>query len=208
MVKKYKIVLIQSNNVKKVLATSNVKRNIYSKFNKFLREKKPLFILNYTKRKNTSFELGVMSTLPSKSDVYKKDELGRNIIVNIDYPNYFLHDLSSYWVEEKVYDHQIKKRIFFNTFITNYTKSKNIKHIFTLNNKLIVQENDKYFLFSLKTTQDSKRFLDCIKKHLYKYGRSDCLLIPDTSTVQRKELYKLLEIQGFNKKMLYKHFTY
>tara|TARA_R110000824_G_scaffold21970_1_gene81159 strand:+ start:768 stop:1394 length:627 start_codon:yes stop_codon:yes gene_type:complete len=208
MVKKYKIVLIQSNNVKKVLATSNVKRNIYSKFNKFLREKKPLFILNYTKRKNTSFELGVISTLPSESDVYKKDELGRNVIVNIDYPNYFLHDLSSYWVEEKVYDHQIKKRIFFNTFITNYTKSKNIKHIFTLNNKLIVQENDKYFLFSLKTTQDSQRFLDCIKKHLYKYGRSDCLLIPDTSTVQRKELYKLLETQGFNKKMLYKHFTY
>ena len=70
MVKKYKIVLIQSNNVKKVLATSNVKRNIYSKFNKFLREKKPLFILNYTKRKNTSFELGVISTLPSESDVY------------------------------------------------------------------------------------------------------------------------------------------
>ena len=39
MVKKYKIVLIQHNNVKKVLATSNVKRNIYSKFNKFLKEK-------------------------------------------------------------------------------------------------------------------------------------------------------------------------
>ena len=208
MVKKYKIVLIQSNNVKKVLATSNVKRNIYSKFNKFLREKKPLFILNYTKRKNTSFELGVISTIPSESGIYKKDELGRNVIVNIDYQNYFLHDLSSYWVEEKVYDHQIKKRIFFNTFINNYTQSKNIKHIFTLNNKLIVQENDKYFLFSLKTTQDSQRFLDCIKKHLYKYGRSDCLLIPDTSTVQRKELYRLLEIQGFNKKMLYKHFTY
>ncbi len=208
MVKKYKIVLIQHNNVKKVLATSNVKRNIYSKFNKFLKEKKPIFPVNYTKRKKTSFELGVVSTVESKSKIYKKDELGRNVEAILNYSPYFLHELNSYWMEEKIYDHQTKKRIFFKSFINTYTKSKNIKHIFTLNNKLVVQENDKYFLFSLKTTDDSHRFLDSIKKHLYQYGRSDCLLVPDTNTVQRKELYKVLESKGFDKKMLYKHFTY
>jgi len=208
MVKKYKIVLIQHNNVKKVLATSNVKRNIYSKFNKFLKEKKPIFPVNYTKRKKTYFELGVVSTVESKSKIYKKDELGRNVEAVLNYSPYFLHELSGYWMEEKIYDHQTKKRIFFKSFINTYTKSKNIKHIFTLNNKLVVQENDKYFLFSLKTTDDSHRFLDCIKKHLYQYGRSDCLLVPDTNTVQRKELYKVLESKGFDKKMLYKHFTY
>ena len=208
MLKKYKIVLIQNNNVKKVLATSNVKRNIYSKFNKFLKEKKPIFVVNYIKRKKTSFDLGVISTVPSSSTIHKKDELGRNIIINLNYPKYFLHDLTSYWMEEKIYDHTNTKRISFNTFINMYTQSKNLKHIFTLNNKLIVQENNKYFLFSLKTTDDSQRFLESIKIHLYQYGRSDCLLIPDTSTIQRKELYKLLEKQGFNKKMLYKHFTY
>jgi len=208
MLKKYKIVLIQNSYVKKVLATSNVKRNIYSKFNKFLREKKPLFTVNYTKRKKTSFTLGVVSTVPSPSDIYTKDSLGRNIIVNLRYPDYFLHDLNPYWMEEKIYDHHKKKRISFNLFIDTYTKSKNLKHIFTLNNKLIVQENEKYLLFSLKTTDDSQRFLECIKKHLYQYGRSDCLLIPDTDTIQRKQLYKILENKGFNKKMLYKHFTY
>ena len=111
-------------------------------------------------------------------------------------------------MEEKIYDHQTKDRIGFMDFIKKYTTSKNIKHIFTLNNKLIVQENDNYSLFSLKTVDDSQRFLDSIKQHLYKYGRCDCLLIPDTSTIQRKELYKILEMKGFDKKMLYKHFTY
>ena len=208
MLKKYKIVLIQTNNVKKVLAISNIKRNIYSKFNKFLKEKKPPFIINYIKRKKTQFELGIVSTQPPLSAIYKKDELGRNTLVKLNYPSYFLHDLHLYWVEEKIYDHQTKDRIGFIDFIKKYTTSKNIKHIFTLNNKLIVQENDNYSLFSLKTIDDSQRFLDSIKQHLYKYGRCDCLLIPDTSTIQRKELYKILEMKGFNKKMLYKHFTY
>jgi hypothetical protein len=35
----------------------------------------------------------------------------------------------------------------------------------------------------------------------------NCLLVKDTSTVQRKQLYKLLIEKGFKKPFLYKHYT-
>ena len=47
-----------------------------------------------------------------------------------------------------------------------------------------------------------------IKDIFINNGRTDCLFVPDSSTVQRKQLYKLLEDYGFNRKFLYKQYTY
>ena len=39
-------------------------------------------------------------------------------------------------------------------------------------------------------------------------GRYDCLFVIDTNTIQRKQLYNLLENAGYNRGFLRKQFTY
>ena len=82
------------------------------------------------------------------------------------------------------------------------------KQVFTLNNKLIVQNEDDFSLFSLNTVSDALRFIDIIEFELMDAGRMDCLFVRDTSTVQRKQLYDLLERKGYDRGFLRKQYTY
>ena len=208
MVKKYKIILLQNNLSKKILFKSNVKRTTYQKFNKLLNATKPSFYRKYVKRKYCQFELAIFSKEDMGIRVYRKDDLGRNVEVSIDIPGYHLMELTPFWVEELIYDHQNKTRITFNDFMCGFLPIKGFKQVFTLNNKLIVQEDSIFNIFSLKNVSDCNRLLDEIKKILVGNGRVDCLLVRDYSTVQRKQLYKILEEYGFDRKFLYKQYTY
>jgi hypothetical protein len=76
-----------------------------------------------------------------------------------------------------------------------------------LNNKLIVQEEENFKLFSLKNESDCERFVEVIANEFLMLGRSDCLFIKDTSSAQRKYLFNLLEKNGFDKKILYRKST-
>tara|TARA_R110000765_G_scaffold409109_1_gene507195 strand:- start:394 stop:1020 length:627 start_codon:yes stop_codon:yes gene_type:complete len=208
MLKKYKIILLKNGTPKKTLFSSNVKRTTYNKFQKFINSKKPLFNREYVKRKFCQFELGIFSKESNNIEIYKKDDLGRNILVDYGISNYHLVELSNYWVEELIYDHKIGVRISLDDLITSYLPKKNFKQIFSLNNKLVIQEESNFNIFSLKNVQDCKRLLYTIKDTFVNGGRVDSLFVPDSSTTQRKKLYDLLETYGFNRKFLYKQYTY
>ena len=208
MLKKYKIILLQNNVPKKTLFSSNVKRTTYNKFSKFINSKKPLFYRKYVKRKFCQFELAIFSKENNNSTFYRKNSLGKNVEVIIDLPNYYMVEFSDYWCEELIYDHQTKSRIPLDTLITSYLPKKNFKQVFSLNNKLIIQNEDNFKMFSLKNVDDCSRLLDVIKKIFIDSGRIDCLFVPDTSTAQRKQLYEILETKGFSRKFLCKQYTY
>jgi|TARA_R110000744_G_scaffold345011_1_gene450414 hypothetical protein len=208
MLKKYKIILLQNSVPKKTLFTSNVKRTTFHKFHKFLGSKKPLFNRKYVKRKFCQFELAIFSKENNNSSVYRKDSLGKNVMVDIDIPNYYIMELIPYWSEEFIYDHEVKSRISLDVLIGSYLPKKNFKQVFSLNNKLIIQTDDNFKMFSLKNVSDCGRLLSIIKELFISEGRVDCLFVPDSSTAQRKQLYKLLEDSGVNRKFLYKQYTY
>ena len=208
MLKKYKIILIKNSVPKKTLFTSNVKRTTQHKFHRFLSLKKPLFSRKYVKRKFCQFELAIFSKENNHKKVYRKDELGRNVEVNIHIDNYYLMELVPYWVEELIYDHLQKTRIPIDDVIKTYLSNKKFKQVFTLNNKLVIQTDDDFKIFSLKNVDDCSRLLNIIKQLFIDSGRTDCLFVPDSSIVQRKQLYKLLESYGFDRKFLYKQYTY
>ena len=189
MLKKYKIILLQNSVPKKTLFTSNVKRTTFHKFHKFLGSKKPLFNRKYVKRKFCQFELAIFSKENNNSSVYRKE-------------------LIPYWSEEFIYDHEVKSRISLDVLIGSYLPKKNFKQVFSLNNKLIIQTDDNFKMFSLKNVSDCGRLLSIIKELFISEGRVDCLFVPDSSTAQRKQLYKLLEDSGVNRKFLYKQYTY
>jgi len=207
MDKKYKIILFKNGKKYKTFFSTNIKRNAFSKYRKILKQKKPFFETLYIKRKLCVFEVGIIGPNDS-SQIFKKDELGRNILVTLGSSNFNLLELTPYWKEELIYDHRLKKRIRLEKIISTYLNNRIFKQIFTLNNKIIIQEDDSYLLFSLKNKEDSHRLLDVIETYFSSLGRCDCLFVRDTSTVQRKYLYNLLEKAGFKRQLLLKHFTY
>lgn len=155
-----------------------------------------------------NFELGLVE-LSNKQlfPIYMTDEMGRNIKVKLEDENMTLVEIKPYKKEELIFDIQKNKKITTNELIKDYLKSDGVKMISTLNNKIIIQINDKVFLFSLKSEKESGRFIDCLSSYFFKTKRGDCIFVKDYSSAQRKYLFEILESMGIDKKILYRKFT-
>jgi len=205
---KYKIVLFKNGERNKVFFSSNNKKSILEKYNKILTEKKPKFIIEYISRKKVMFELGLVTKELLDESLHIKDSLGRTKKLSLGNSDYNFIKLLPYWREERIYDHTSKTKISFDELFRDYLGGSEFKQVFTLNNKLIIQENEKFSLFSLKTVVDALRLLNVIELEFHNSGRYDCLFVTDTSTVQRKQLYDMLEKKGYKRDFLRKQFTY
>tara|TARA_R110001592_G_scaffold268186_2_gene534372 strand:- start:389 stop:1024 length:636 start_codon:yes stop_codon:yes gene_type:complete len=205
---KYKIVLFKNGERTKVFFSSNSKKSILKKYNKLIEEKKPKFITEYVSRKKVMFELSIITTEESDKSIFVKDSVGRTKKVSLGNSSYHIIKLLPYWKEEKIYDHQQKNKISFNHLLKNYLTGKEFKQVFSLNNKLIIQHDEIFNLFSLKTISDAQRLLGILELGFIDDGRYDCLFVRDTDTVQRKQLYNILTGVGYGRDFLRKQFTY
>ena len=156
----------------------------------------------------SQYELGIIE-LSSRQlvPVYMTDEMGRSKKVKLDEDGMTLFKITQFKKEESLFDIQTNKRIFTQEFIKKYLKGDGLKMISVLNNKIVVQEDEKIHLFTLKSESESSRFVDNLSSHFFKIKRGDCLFVKDYSTAQRKSLYSLLEASGIDKKILYRKFT-
>lgn len=154
------------------------------------------------------YELGIVE-MSSKQliPVYITDEYGRYVKVKLEDDGMTLFQIAPYKKEETIYDIEKKKKITTQQFISNYLKGTGMKMVSSLNNKIIVQEEEKVFLFTTKSESESQRFIDCISNYFFKTKRGDCLFVKDNSIPQKKYLYDLLESKGISKKILYRKFT-
>jgi phage pi2 protein 07 len=115
--------------------------------------------------------------------------------------------ISPYKEEELIYDVKNKTKINSQEFIKKYLKGDGLKMVSVLNNKVVLQKDEKIELFSLKNETECTRFVESLSSHFFKIKRGDCLFIKDCTSPQRKYLYSLLESNGFDKKVLYRKFT-
>lgn len=202
-----------------VLFDNKVRKKIIKKYITFKKAKRFFDNLISTSQ-NVIFEKKVKNGYPYKLElglvelsskqllpVYVTDEMGRNVRVKLENENMTLIEIKEYKTEELLYDCQNNKKIDVNQLIRKYIKGDGIKMISSLNNKLIVQNDEQIFLFSLKNDEESKRLIDSLSGHFFKIKRGDCLFIKDVSTPQKKYLYSLLESKGFDKKRLYRKYT-
>ena len=158
--------------------------------------------------KECKFELGLISLSTNQSSpVYMTDEFGRSIKVKLEENGMSILNLKPYRDEDLIYDVKNKKKITTQEFIKRYLKGDGLKMVSVLNNKVILQRDEKIDLFSLKNESECSRFVECLSSHFFKIKRGDCLFIKDCSSPQRKYLYELLESNGFDKKILYRKFT-
>ena len=158
--------------------------------------------------KSCKYELGIVE-MSSKQliPVYITDEFGRYVKVKLEEDGMTLFQIAPYKKEETIYDIERKKKITTKEFISLYLKGTGMKMVSSLNNKIIVQEEEKVALFTTKSESESQRFIDCLSSHFFKIKRGDCLFVKDNSAPQKKYLYELLESKGISKKILYRKFT-
>ena len=205
---KYKIVLFRNGERVKCFFSSNRLDSVQNKYNELISEKKPKFIVEYLSRKKVRFELGIVTTEDVGDDIYLKDDMGRTKTVGLSGDDYNMLKLIPYWREEFIYNHQTQSKVSYCEVIDTYLPRDGFKQVFTINNKLVIQNDNEFKMFSLKTVSDAARLIDLIEFDLLDEIRVDCLFVRDTNTVQRKQLYTLLEGAGYDRAFLRKQYTY
>lgn len=208
MLKKYQIIIFKNRKRYKVLFSSNLKYNIQKKYNKYIRENNITFSKKFSSREPIHFEICMICNHGCKSKkIYKRDDLGRLDLIELEGDSQII-EINDYEIEEKLHDHQLNKRISFDEFIERYTFKKDIYQMYTINNKIVVQKDSNYNLFSLKNIEDAKRFISIIRDYFSKNKIINCLISLDLSTAQRKLIYTDLEKIGYDREFLQKHYTY
>ena len=156
----------------------------------------------------SEYELSLVErSSSSPSSLYMKDDYGRQVKVSLDDSELTMINITRYRIEELFLDYTTNKKIDTRQFIKQYLDHTGFKLISKLNNKIIVQNDDKFNLFTLKTSDESERFINILTKKFNDDGRKDCLLVKDYSTPQRKYLYELLVKMGFEKSYLQRSST-
>jgi len=156
----------------------------------------------------SNYELGFLEPKTVKtSPLYVKDDFGRQIKIEMESGDNVISKITPYNIDEVFLDYTTKKKINTKTFIKKYLDPVGLKLVSKLNNKIIVQHDDSFKLFTFKNDNDSSRFIDSILSHFIKLKRMDCLFVKDYDNSQRKYLYSLLVEQGFSKSYLFRQST-
>jgi hypothetical protein len=205
----YLIVLFKNKERKKIIKSFKTYENAKKFYdNQIISNKNIKFNTLFENGKSCSFEIGILEKNSKNFDSYFiKDELGRQVKVELDDSDYTILSVSEFLTEELLYDIQTSSKISFDHFIKKYLPKDGLKLVSKINNKIVVQNDDKFDCFSLKSVSESGRFLDVLGKFLQDKNRIDCILVPDSSKSQKKYLYDILEKGGIPKSKLYRTYT-
>ena len=203
------IVLFKNKTKKKIINKFMTEKRANEFFNNLIvKSDNVVFERNYENGVESNYELAILKKTTSKiEDYYIKDELGRQVKVDLDDDGYHIFKIKNYYIEESFHDYQTKKKINSEKFISKYLKKSGVKLVSKLNNKIIVQHDTNYYLFTFKTVEDSSRFIDNLSDKFISEGRIDCLFVKDSSSAQKKYLYELLESVGYPRQYLFRHST-
>jgi len=206
----YMVVLFKNKTKKKIIKKFITFKRAKSFYDNLVKESNDvIFNVEVEAGKECKYEIGLVE-MSSKQlvPVYMTDEFGRSVKVKLNEDGMTLFQINPYKKEELIYDIKEGNKITVQELIKKYLKGDGLKMVSVLNNKIVVQEEEKINLFTLKSEKESSRLVDSLSLYFFKIKRGDCLFIKDYSSTQRKYLYSLLESNGFSKRVLYRKFTY
>jgi hypothetical protein len=205
----YQIVLFKNKVKKKIINKFKTHKKAVEFYNDLLKENdEVIFDKEFENGVKSNYELAVIEKMSGTLlPVFLKDEIGRTIKVNLEDNDYTITKISKYKIDEVFLDYQTKKKITTKQFVRRYLSGDGLKMVSKLNNKVVVQNDDDYKLFTFKNVDDSSRFLDNLSENFMSSKRTDCMFVKDSSTQQRKYLYQILSEKGFPKSYLIRHST-
>lgn len=206
---KYQIILFKNKEQKKKIKNFVTHKRASDYFDLLLKmSEEVIFPKSWENGSKCFFEIGLIeNTSGSMIPIFLKDELGRQIKVETNDENRTILKISKYNIEEEFVDFSTKNKIDSKFFIKKYLDVDGFKLISKLNNKIVVQNEDKTNLFTLKTIEDSDRFIEVMVSYFNEIKRQDCLFVKDISTIQRKYLYEILVSNGFPLEYLQRYST-
>jgi len=205
----YIIILFKNKERYKIIKKYNTYKNALQLFNSKVSESNSIVFDVQTENGNdVNYEIALLEKTSEKLfPIYRTDEMGRNTPVELNDPNYNIIKIEKYNIPEKVYHITKKEKISSEILISKYLKGDSLKVVSKLNNKIIIQDDDKYNLFSLKSIYDAERFLINMEKYMMDNNKTNCLIVKDSSSPQKKYLYEVLSKLGYSKDMLYRTST-
>jgi hypothetical protein len=205
----YQVILFKNKVKKKIINKFKTHKKAFEYYKLLVKESDEVIYDKVMENGVVSeYELSLVErSSSSPSSLYMKDDYGRQVKVSLDDSELTMINITRYRIEELFLDYTTNKKIYTRQFIKQYLDHTGFKLISKLNNKIIVQNDDKFNLFTLKTSDESERFIDILTKKFNDDGRKDCLLVKDCSTPQRKYLYELLVKMGFEKSYLQRSST-
>lgn len=205
----YLVVLFKNKKKKRIINKFKTQKRANTFFNKLVSESESvLFGKQYENGVKSKYEIALVEKgVGNNNPIYIKDELGRNIKIELVDSDYKIIKIQNYNQSEYILDYSNNKKITTERFIVKYLNCSGLKLVSKLNNKIVVQNDDKVNLFTLKNDDDSSRFIDCVSDYFREKNRTDCIFIKDYSTHQRKYLYEILIKYGFPKSYLFRHST-
>lgn len=208
---KYSIILFCNKKRVKVLYSCMKRTTVYEYWREFKTQRKPPFLKLQGSKRNQELIYEIALIFPNNrwaTNPWVKDSLGRNTEAKIEDNKFRIKEILPYWQEELIYDFQIKKRIRYHEVIEKIKSTTEIAQIFTLNKNLFVQVEDDIKMYGNKNLNDADRLFDLLKQDLLKIKKTNFMFVKDITTYQRKQLYKLLESKGFNRRELFRHYSY
>jgi hypothetical protein len=205
----YLIVLFKNKVKKKIIKKFKTSNRANSFYESLLEtSNNVIFDKQYENGFLSNYEIAILEKVSGTFlPVFLKDEFGRNIKVNLDDEDFSIKKINPYHIDEFILDTTLNKKINPKEFIKLYLDPSGFKLISKLNNKIVVQNDDKFNLFTLKNDYDSSRFIDSISEFFMSQKRFDCMFVKDYSNAQRKYLYNLLIENGFSKSYLQRQTT-
>jgi len=202
------IVLFKNKKKKRIIKGYKRKDYALDKYKRLLGDQSILFEVMYENDKPCKYEISLIDTVSSYQDsLFKTDSYGRNNQVFLKNENYSILKIDDYKIEELIYDFNTSTKITLDEFITKYLSESNLKVLYILNNKLVLQNDLEFNIFILKNEFDSNRLLDILEVYCMSSGKNNCLFIRDQSSNHKKWLYNKLSELGFKKNMLYRKKT-
>jgi hypothetical protein len=208
---KYFIVLFCNKKKVKILHRCQKKTTIYEYWREFRTERPPRFLKTQGMKRNTEVLYELALIFPNNrwsTKTFVKDSLGRLMEAKMENEKLRIKEIVPYWKEELIYDFQQKKRIRYHEMFDEILKVTEIGQVFTLNNKLFIQNDNNIKLYGNKNLKDADRLFELVREDLIKKKRGNFIFVKDVTTAQRKQLYTLLESKGFKRSELFRHYSY
>lgn len=206
MESQYLIVIFKNKKQYKVIKKYRKIKTADAFFDKIKKESDDIFFsVELENGRDVKYELAILERNDLNSNsVFITDDLGRNIKVELDSSNYSIRKIIKYNYPELITNYDTKERLDGVEFVSKYLKGSNLKLLSKLNNKVLLQDDDKHHLFIYKSIYDAERFLDNLSMYLMKIKKVNSIIVKDTDIAQKKYLYRMLTELGYDKKMLYR----
>lgn len=205
----YLVVLFKNKTKKKIINKFQTLKRATSFYNNLLNKSNDvIFEKKFENGSKCKYEIALVEKKTGHTEsIYIKDDIGRQIKVELEDDNFSIIKIHEYKIPDKILDLSNNKKINCEEFIKKYLPKNSMSMVSSLNNKILVQNDDVINLFTLKNTSEASRFIDFLFGYFLSQNRNETLFVKDVSTSQRKYLYKLLEEKGFSKSYLQRHST-